>query len=119
MTDASLKLQGAWEVCRKFEVSTMTRSADAAVVEKALAGVAGVRGVSVSAARRLVTVRYEITEADYKVIRDALAAAGFASSDGWWARRKAAWYQSLDQTGRDNAGVKASACCNKPPVIRR
>jgi len=119
MAYASLKRQGPWEVRRKFKVPAMARTTDARVVEQALVDMAGVRGFSVDVAKSSLSVRYETTETDYQKIRNALTAAGFPSADGWWARRKAVLFQNLDLTGRENATVKPSACCNKPPVVRR
>jgi len=119
MAYASLELQGPWEVRRKFKVPAMAHTTDARVVEQALARVAGVRGFSVDVGKHSVRVRYETKETDYQTIRNAVTAAGFPSADGWWARRKAALFQNLDLTGRENATVKPSACCSKPPVVRR
>lgn len=115
MTHASLKLQGPWEVRRKFKVAGLSHAADARKVEQALFGIAGVRALSVDLSRRLVRVRYETTETDCQTIRNALETAGFPLADGWWTRRKYQWLQNLDLTGRENAGVKPSPCCNKPP----
>jgi hypothetical protein len=54
---------------------------------------------------------------DAMLIQQArMEAAGFPPADGYWARFKSGWYQSLDLTGRENAEVRPSACCNKPPT---
>ncbi len=119
MTDASLKLQGPWEVCRKIRIPAIAHPADARPVERALSQVPGVRALCVDIARRRLKVRYEITETDYQAIEEALEGVGFPPADGWWARRRANWLQSLDLTGRENAAVKPSPCCNRPPAARR
>ena len=94
----------------------MSRPADAKSVEQALKAVSGVQAVVVDGSNQTATVRYEITETDYRALRVALKDAGFALSDGWWARRRSNWFQNLDLTGRENARVRPSPCCNKPPT---
>jgi copper chaperone CopZ len=119
MTDAPLKPKGPWDVRRKFKVPTLLHAADARVVEQALGQVGGIRALAVDISRRVVTVRYETTEADHEAVRIALEDAGFPPADGWWARRRYQWLQSVDVTSRENAGATPSPCCNKPPNANR
>jgi copper chaperone CopZ len=119
MTHNMMKLQGPWEVRRRFKVTGLSDFAGAERLEKTLAEVEGVCAVVADVAKHLVRVRYEITRTDSDTIRAALEAAGFHPLDGVWARWKYQWFQFVDVTGRDNAGVKPSPCCNKVPVARR
>lgn len=119
MTHAALKLQGPWEVRRTFKISALSDADHAEHVEQALNQVAGVRGVAVDLSRHQIKVRYETTETDYETIRNALGTAGLPPICGWWADRKAHWLQNLDLTSRENAGVRPSPCCNKPPPAKQ
>jgi copper chaperone CopZ len=119
MSEAQLKPKGPWEVRRKIKVPTLLHTSDARIVERALGQVGGVRAFAVDIPRHLITVRYEMTETDHESVRIVLDAAGFPPADGWWARRKYHWLQSIDITSRENAGVKSSPCCNKPPTASR
>ena len=118
MTSAALKLQGPWEVRRKFRIPALSDADGAEHVEQALNQVAGVRGVAIDFCHHLVRIRYETTETDYTTIRNALSAAGLPPKRGWWADQKARWLQNLDLTSRENAGVRPSPCCNKPPPAK-
>ena len=75
----------------------------------------GVKAVAVVAGNPVVVARYDITRTGYRSTGIALAAAGLAPPDDCWHHRKAAWFQGLDLTGRENAVLKAPACCSKPP----
>ena len=119
MTQASLKLQGPWEVRREIKIPSISQPEDVKPLEQALSQVSGVRAMSVDPSRHRLQVRYEITETDYQSIERALEAVGFPPAGGWWARRRSRWLQTMDLTGRENASVRPSACCNKPPVARR
>jgi copper chaperone CopZ len=119
MTNTALKLQGPWEVCRKFKIPKLSDPDGAKHVESALNDVVGVRGLAVDLPHHLVQIRYETTETDYEAIRNALSAAGLAPIHGWWSERKARWLQDLDLTSRENAGVRPSPCCSKPPPAAR
>ena len=119
MKNPALRLQGPWEVRRKFKVADLSDPAKGEHVEQALNQIAGVRGLAIDIPHRLVRVRYETTETDYQTIRNALTAAGLSPVRGWWADRRARWLHSLDLTSRENAGAKPSACCNRPPTVKR
>ena len=119
MTDASLKLQGPWEVRREIRVPSISRPDDANPVEQALSQVPGVRGMSVDVPRHRLKVRYEITQTDYQSLERTLESIGFPPAEGWWARRRSKWFQTMDLTGRENAAVRPSPCCNKPPTAGR
>lgn len=119
MTHPALKLQRPWEVRRKLKIPELSDSTDGEHVEQALNQIAGVRGLAVDLSHHLVRIRYETTETDYETIRNALSAAGLPPMHGWWADRKARWFQGLDLTRRENAGVRPSPCCNKPPIAKR
>ena len=110
-----LKPVGAWEVRRTFRVTNLDTLAEAGALKVALAGLAGVKAVSVDRARHRVAVRYDITRTDYLSIRNMLVNEGFPPPQGWWALRKANWIQGLDLTGRENAASNPSHCCNRPP----
>lgn len=114
-TSNSLRPQGPWEVRRRIIIPGISQHSDVDAVEKILTEISGVRAVRIDESKHTATVRYEVTETDYCALEEALKTAGFESSPGWWARRKANWYQNLDLTGRENAGVRPSPCCNKPP----
>ena len=72
--------------------------------------------VSVDGTKHTILVRYLVTKTDYQALERALEAAGFPPAAGRWARFMSGWYQSLYLTGRENAGARPSACCNKPPT---
>ena len=76
MTSAALKLQGPWEVRRKFRIPALSDADGAEHVEQALNQVAGVRGLAIDFCHHLVRIRYETTETDYTTIRNALNANG-------------------------------------------
>lgn len=46
------------------------------------------------------------------------ALAGLPPMHGWRAERKAHRPQNLDLTGRENAAVRPSPCCNKPLPVK-
>ena len=115
MKNETTRRAGAWEVRRKIHLET---APDPETLARALDGCAGVKAFRLSPSRRLLTVGYDITITDYVEIRETLAKAGFRISDNWWHSRKARWFQSLDLTGRENAGTRPSPCCNKPPTGR-
>lgn len=111
----SMQAKGAWEVRRSIRIPALDREADAAVIERALTGVPGVRKVATDLAKHKVTVRYDATGADYRSIIAALEKAGFPAPNNRWSRFKGAWCQYSDTTARENANVRPSPCCNKPP----
>ncbi len=119
MKNTSLKLQGPWEVCRRFVFPSMSTLEDVVQIRRALAELPGVRGMDFDPGRHVVKVRYETTETDYLTIEQAAEQAGFTLVDSWLARKKKDWFQSMDLTSRENAGVGSSACCNKPPARPR
>lgn len=115
-TEASLRVQGPWEVRRKIKIPSISQPKDIETVNEALSQVSGLQAVMVDLSKQRLEVRYEITETDYQSIERVLEAAGFPPAGGWWARRRSNWFQSMDVTGRANAGARPSACCNKPPT---
>ena len=119
LADPALKLQGPWEVRRKFKIPELSDSSDGEHVEQALNQIAGVRGLAVDLSHHLVRTRHETTGTDYETIRNALSAAGLPPMHGWWADQKARWLQNLDLTSRENAGVRSSRRCNEPPTVKR
>ena len=119
MTQATLKLQGPWEVRRKFEIPELSDPDGAEHVERALSQLTGVRGMVIDVPHHLVRIRYETTETDYATIRNALNVAGLPPKRRWWSDQKARWLQNVDQTSRENAGLTPPACCNKPPATKR
>jgi hypothetical protein len=116
MSDPSLKPQGPWEVCRRFKIPAFSQPADAIPLERALSEIPGIRSVSIDGSKHRLKVRYSITETDYQAIAGVLEANGFPTANGWWDSLRSSWLQNLDLTGRENASVKPSACCNRPPV---
>ena len=109
--------KSAWEVKRKVCLpAAPANAAEAANLERTLRDIDGVLQVSADPAKRKILVRYLVTETDYQALERALEAAGFPPAESRWARFKSGWYQSLDLTGRENAGARPSACCNKPPT---
>lgn len=119
MTQSALKLQGPWEVRRKFKIPALSDSGGAAKPDQALNQLTGVKGVAIDPDHHLVKIRYETTETDYTTISNALDAAGLPPKHGWWADRKATCLQNLDMTSPENAGVRPSPCCNKPRPRKR
>ena len=119
MTQVEMKLGGPWEVRRRFKLAGASAPVQGKKVEHMLTQIPGVLGVSPDLTRNVVQVRYETTKTDYEAIRDALAASGFAPPGDRWAQWRARWWQYLDLTSRDNAGIKPSPCCNKPPTSKR
>ena len=111
----SMNPTGTWEVRRSIRIPALECEADAAVIEHALTGVPGVRKVATDLAKRKVTVRYDATGADYRSILTVLEKTGFPPLNNLWARITGAWRQYSDTTARENAHVRPSACCNKPP----
>ncbi len=111
----SLKPTGAWEVRRSIRIPALDGEAGAAVIERALTGMPGVRTVATDLMKRKVIVRYDATGADYRSIVTVLERAGFPSLNNRWSRIRGAWHQYSDTTARENDHVRPSACCNKPP----
>jgi copper chaperone CopZ len=111
----SMKPAGAWEVRRSIRIPALDRESDAAVIERALTGVPGVRKVATDLAKHRITVRYDATGADYRSIIAILEETGFPPPNNRWSRLRRAWCQYSDSTARENANVRPSACCNKPP----
>lgn len=110
------KTTGAWEVEHRFRVPELTRTNDCVTLERALAAVDGVLRVSADGRRGWVDVDYLRTKTDYRALEQAIVAAGFPLAAGRWAQIKSRWCQYLDLTGRANAVIPNSACCNKPPT---
>jgi hypothetical protein len=109
--------RSAWEVKRKIRLpAALANPADLENVERTLRDIDGVLQVSADHAKRTILVRYLVTQTDYQSLERALETAGLPLTDSRWARFKSGWYQSLDLTGRENAGARPSACCNKPPT---
>jgi copper chaperone CopZ len=111
----SMQAKGAWEVRRDIRIPALDRETDAAMIERALTGVPGVRKVAFDLAKHRVTVRYDATGADYRSIIAILERTGFPPPNNHWSRLREAWCQYSDTTARENANVRPSACCNKPP----
>ena len=118
MMHAALKLQGPWEIRRKFKIPALSDVDAAEHVEQALNRVAGVREWAIDLSHHLVRIRYETTETDCETYRNAIATVGVPPMCGWWAEQKARWLQNLDLTSRENAGVRPSPCCNKTPSAK-
>ena len=109
--------KSAWEVRRKIRLpAAPTNAAEAASLEQTLRDIDGVLQVSADPAKREIRVRYLVTQTDYQSLEHALEVAGLPPADSRWERFKSRWYQNLDLTGRENAGARPSACCNKPPT---
>ncbi|MCG6860674.1 MAG: hypothetical protein LJE70_05270 [Chromatiaceae bacterium] len=107
----------AWEVKRKIHLAAdLANPADATIAERTLNDIDGVLQASANPAKRTILVRYLVTKTDYQTLEHRLEAAEFPPSESRWARFKSGWYQSFDLTGRENAGARPSACCNKPPA---
>jgi len=109
--------RSAWEVKRKIHLAAAPANpADATTVERTLNDIDGVLEASANPAKGTILVRYLVTKTDYQTLEHKLEAAEFPPSESRWARFKSGWCQSLDLTGRENAGARPSACCNKPPT---
>lgn len=109
--------RSAWEVKRKLRIPIgLATAADATSVEQELKDIDGVLQASANGTKGTVLVRYLVTKTDYQALERALEAAGFPCAGGRWARFRSGYYQSLDLTGRENAGARPSPCCNKPPT---
>ncbi len=62
-----------------------------------------------------IRVTYDPQCADFAALLTALREEGVEPSNSRWFRFKAAWFQYLDETGRENADLPAPPCCNRPP----
>ena len=111
----TLKPIGTWEVRRKIKIPALGHAADAMAVESALMSLSGVQGAAAHAAKRQAVVLYDATIIDYRSIELALVKTGFPPLDNRWSRFKGRWFQYSDTNARENANVRPSACCNKPP----
>jgi len=114
---ANLSVKGAWEVKRHFTLRAVTHERDAQVITEHLGNLPGVRGTETSIRRHRVTVVYDITRLDYRLVLDALEEIGFPAPETWWSRLKTSWLQSLDETGRENANAPPAPCCSNPRGI--
>ena len=115
MKNNVLKCHGPWEVSRRFVFPAMSSAGDSESVRQAMDRLAGVRGAVFNLDWRTVTICYDTTETDYAAILEAADQAGYPPAAGWMAKIKRNWLQNMDLTSRENAGIKVSACCNKPP----
>ena len=112
----AMKPHGAWEVRRRF---VLVAALDATVADQLtgiLAMIPGVLGTRIDQSSASIQVHYDITRTDFAALQYAIEAQGVHCSRGRWARWKAGWYQNMDLTGRENAGIRPAACCNKPPL---
>lgn len=112
---AQMKPTGTWDVRRKIRVPALGHAEDAMAVERVLDAISGVRMVAADVAKRQVTVLYDATVLDYRSIEEGLQTMGFPPLDTWWSRFKGSCFQYSDTNARENAHVRPSACCNKPP----
>ena len=62
-----------------------------------------------------IRVTYDLQCTDFAALLTALRKEGVEPSPSRWFRLKAAWFQYLDETGRENAHLPAPPCCNQPP----
>jgi copper chaperone CopZ len=115
----NLSVTGTWEVKRHFTLPAVIHKRDAQVISERLGNLPGVHGTETNVHRHRVTVVYDITLVDYRHLLDALAETGFPAPETWWSRLKTYWFQSLDETGRENANAPAAPCCSNPRGIAR
>lgn len=62
-----------------------------------------------------IRVTYDFLRTDFGALLAALREEGVEPSSSRWFQLKAAWFQYLDETGRENAKLSAPPCCNRPP----
>ena len=62
-----------------------------------------------------IRVTYDFQCTDFGALLTALREEGVEPSHSRWFRFKAAWFQYLDETGRENSNLPAPPCCNQPP----
>ena len=110
-----MKPHGAWEVRRKIDLASVPGQTTANRVARALAAAKGIQGVRIDPGAAVVQLHYDITKTDFEALQRTIEANGARCSRRILARIKARWCQYVDLTGRENAGIKPAACCNKPP----
>ena len=110
-----VKTLGAWEVRRKIDLAAVSGQATASRLARVLAAAKGMQGVRIDLGTAVVQLHYDITKTDFEALQRTIEANGARCPRRFLARMKARWCQYVDLAGRENAGIKPAACCNKPP----
>jgi hypothetical protein len=101
-------------VRRKIRLSeTLTIDGARRILER-LRAMEGVKEVS-GGEKLDIRVTYDLQCTDFAALLAALKEEGVTPSPSRWFRLKAAWFQYLDETGRENANLPTPRCCNQPP----
>jgi hypothetical protein len=115
--DQFIKMRGAWDTRHWISVPALSHEADGLQLEKSLAELPGVNRIIAYPQKKKIRVTYDQTQLNYNQILERLESIGFPASTGWWALRKAGWFQYLDQTAKENACAPDPPCCSNPKGI--
>ncbi|MES9856735.1 MAG: heavy metal-associated domain-containing protein [Sedimenticola sp.] len=110
---------GVWDTCHRISIPSINHEADGMQIERHLKSLTGVKKVTVSVSTRQIHIAYDQTHTDFDQIQEKLEEIGFPSSDDWWSRKKAAWFQYLDTNARTNAKTPPAPCCGDPKGLNR
>jgi len=102
------------EVRRRIKIPGLVNPEDARVIEEALINLPGFRETRVNSTRRLIDIRYDVTQTYYPSLLKILDDAGYPPSRSWWSRCKRSWFAFTEDNMRQNAKAPPP-CCNKPP----
>ena len=112
-----IKIRGAWDARHWVRVPSLIDKSQATRITQVLGKISGIQTVTTYPERQKIRVIYDQTKVNFRQILAALEVAGLPAADDWWSRRKAAWFQYLDQNAQVNANIPASPCCSNPTQI--
>jgi hypothetical protein len=115
--DSFIKRRGAWDIRHWIRIPKLSDDLQAEQITATLSAMTGVRQVVTYPERQKIRVVYDQTQTDFLQVLKRLEAMGLPAASDWWSRKKAGWFQYLDQNARINAAIPASPCCSNPTQI--
>lgn len=110
---------GTWESTHKILIPSIVHEADGFQIEKHLQEIDGIITVKIYPKRKAIKVRYNQLLIDFRGLLEKLEEIGFPSSNSWWNRTRAAWFQSLDSNAKTNANLPPPQCCSSPKGLTK
>ncbi len=115
--DNFIKMHGAWDTRHWISIPGFTHEADGLQIETHLLQLVGVQMVETNLDSKCIRVTYDQTRTHFYEILSCLRDIGFEANQSWWWRKKATWFQYLDNNAKANANAPEPICCSDPKEI--
>nr|CRH06114.1 conserved protein of unknown function, containing HMA, heavy metal-associated domain [Candidatus Magnetococcus massalia] len=102
-------------VTRTLKIQEMVCPNCEAIVEDGVRALDGVKDVAAQWEKGQVRVIYDLLQLRLQAVEKLLQEIGYPPNEGYWQRKKRAWFHFTEKNERDNL-THVPHCCSKPPA---